>query len=76
MSRIRETWKFVELVAVVDRLYPPADPVRRGSWRRTSDYYGWVCSEGRGPSRRELQIAEAGILECIFRAAKMMFLEG
>lgn len=75
MKRIREMWKFVELVAVVDRLYPPADLVHRGSWRKTSYYYDFVCSKGRGPDRREIQIAVVGILMYIFSTAKITFLE-
>lgn len=68
-------WKFVELVAAVDRLNPPADLVHRGSWRKASYQYYFVCSKGRGPSRRELQIAAVGILVCIFGTASTRFLE-
>lgn len=75
MKRIREVWKFVELVAVVDRLYPPADLVHRGSWKKAGYYYKFVCSKGRGPNRRELQIAVVGILMYIFSRAKITFLE-
>lgn len=75
MNRIREMWKFVELVAVVDRFYPPADLVRRGSWKKAGYYYNLICSKGRGPNRRELQIAVVGILMYIFSTAKITFLE-
>lgn len=75
MDRIGEMWKFVELVAVVDSLHPPADLVRRGSWKKADYYYNFVCSKGRGPNRRELQIAVVGILMYIFSTAKITFLE-
>lgn len=71
MSRIREMWKFVELVAVADHLYSRADLVHRGSWKKASYYYNFVCSKGRGPNRRELQIAVVGILMYIFSTAKI-----
>lgn len=71
MNRIKEMWKSVELVAVVDCLYPPADLVRRGSWKKAGYYYNFVCSKGRGPNRRELQIAGVGILMYIFSTAKL-----
>lgn len=75
MDRIREMWKFVELVAVADHLHPPADLARRGSWKKAGYYDNFVCSKGRGPSRRDLQIAVVGILMCIFSTAKITFLE-
>lgn len=68
-------WKFVELVAVVDRFCPPVGLVCRGSWRKAGDGCDFVCSRGRGPSRRELQIAVVGILMYIFSAAKIRFLQ-
>lgn len=62
-------------MTAVDCFCPPVDLVCRGSWRKAGDYYDFVCSRGRGPSRRELQIAVVGILMYIFSTAKIRFLQ-